>query len=64
MRIVRRLVPAIAGLALLLSATSCEWPEGTRYVDEVFDTYTSTTNVTYRTTTDFQGNTVDLKLDI
>jgi acetyl esterase/lipase len=60
----RRIVPALVGLALLLAATSCEWPEGTRYVDKVFDTYTSTQDVTYRTTTDFQGNQVDLKLDV
>jgi acetyl esterase/lipase len=64
LRRLRRIVPALAGLALLLSATSCEWPAGTRYVDKVFDTYTTTSDVTYRTTTDFQGNTVDLKLDI
>jgi acetyl esterase/lipase len=64
LRVLRRIVPALAGLALLVSATGCDWPEGTRYVDKVFDTYTTTADVTYRTTTDFQGNTVDLKLDI
>lgn len=64
MRTLRRGLPVLAGLLLLLAATGCEWPEGTRYVHRVFDGYTTTENVVYRTTTDFRGNTVDLKLDV
>jgi acetyl esterase/lipase len=61
MKTMRRLVPAVLGVALL---ASCEWPEGTRYVDEVFSAYDTTAGVTYRTTTTHAGQTVDLKLDI
>jgi acetyl esterase/lipase len=64
MRTVRRLVPALVALALVLSAAGCEWPEGTRYVHRVFDDHTSAEDVVYRTTTDFQGNTVQLRLDV
>ena len=64
MRTARRLVPAIVGLALLLTAVGCEWPDNTRYVDQVFATVTTTNDVTYRETTDAQGNPVTLKLDV
>lgn len=65
MKTMRRLVPAVLGVALLASTlTSCEWPEGTRYVDQVFDTYDTTAGVTYRTTTTHTGAAIDLKLDI
>lgn len=61
----RRLVPVVAGLALLLgTTTSCQWPEGTRYVYEVFDAVDVTHNVIYRTATDYQGNPVPLRMDI
>jgi predicted esterase len=65
MKTMRRLVPAVLGVALLASTlASCEWPEGTRYVDQVFSDYDTTSGVTYRTTTTYTGETVDLKLDI
>lgn len=65
MKTMRRLMPAVLGVALLASTlASCEWPEGTRYVDEVFAEYDATTGVTYRTTTTYTGQTIDLKLDI
>ena len=65
MKTMRRLVPAVLGVALLASTlTSCEWPEGTRYVDQVFDAYDTTAGVTYRTTTTHTGAAIDLKLDI
>jgi predicted esterase len=65
MKTMRRLVPAVLGVALLASTlASCEWPEGTRYVDHVFDEYDATSGVSYRTTTTYTGQTIDLKLDI
>lgn len=65
MKTMRRLVPAVLGVALLASTlASCEWPEGTRYVDRVFDEYEATSGITYRTTTTYTGQAIDLKLDI
>jgi acetyl esterase/lipase len=60
-----RLVPVVAGLALLASTTtSCQWPPGTRYVYEVFDAVDVTRDVVYRTTTTWDGQRIDLRLDI
>lgn len=65
MRILRRVVPVAVGLALVATTmTSCEWPEGTRYVHRVFAEVDVTTGVTYRTTTTNAGAPIDLKLDI
>lgn len=65
MKILRRLMPVAAGLALVVTTvTSCEWPEGTRYVHQVFAEVDITTGVTYRSTTTNTGAPVDLKLDI
>jgi acetyl esterase/lipase len=65
MKNLRRLVPAVLGVALLASTlTSCEWPEGTRYVDQVFTDYDVTSGITYRSTTTHTGQPIDLKLDI
>lgn len=65
MRTLRRLVPAVLGVALLATTlTSCEWPEGTRYVHPVFADYDVTPGVTYRQTTTNTGQPIDLKLDI
>jgi acetyl esterase/lipase len=65
MKTIRRLVPAVLGVALLASTlTSCEWPEGTRYVDPVFAEYDTTAGITYRSTTTHTGAAIDLKLDI
>jgi acetyl esterase/lipase len=65
MTTMRRLAPAILGVVLLASTlTSCEWPEGTRYVDQVFTEVEVTRGVTYRSTTTHTGQPVDLKLDI
>lgn len=65
MRTARRLVPAIVGLALLaMTAVGCDWPDNTRYVDPVFGAVTTTRDITYRDTTDAQGNPVTLKLDV
>jgi predicted esterase len=61
----RRLLPVAAGVALLATVTTgCDWPAGTRYVFPVFQSFDSAENVTYRTTTDFRGNSVTLQLDI
>lgn len=60
----RRLVAALGGLALLASAAGCEWPEGTRFVDAVFSEVDVTEGVLYRSTTDYLGWPVDLRLDI
>ncbi|MGH9212219.1 MAG: alpha/beta hydrolase [Acidimicrobiales bacterium] len=64
MRRMRRLLPVVAGLALLASSAGCHYPPGTRYVDQVFDEVTVTSNVVYRTTTNYLGQTVNLQLDI
>jgi acetyl esterase/lipase len=65
MRTARRLVPALVGLALMAAtAVGCQWPDGTRYVDTVFGSTTTTRDIPYRTTTDYQGNPITLKLDV
>jgi acetyl esterase/lipase len=65
MTTMRRLVPAILGVVLLANTlTSCEWPEGTRYVDQVFTEVEVTRGITYRSTTTYTGQPIDLKLDI
>lgn len=65
MKTLRRFVPAVLVVALLAgSLTSCEWPEGTRYVHEVFSDYDLTTGIHYRSTTSNTGQPVDLALDI
>jgi acetyl esterase/lipase len=55
-----------AAMAVVLCAVlaGCQWPPNTRYVNSVFATVDATTNVLYRTTTDFHGSTIDLRLDI
>ena len=66
MKTLRRLAPAVLGVALLATTlTGCEWPEGTRYVHEVFtDPPVRTAGITYRSTTTYTGQPIDLKLDI
>jgi acetyl esterase/lipase len=51
-------------LVAALALVGCEYPPGTRYVDPVFTNVDITTNITYRTTTTYQGVPIDLKLDI
>jgi acetyl esterase/lipase len=53
-----------AGVALAVSAAGCNWPAGTRYVHQVFDEVEVTSDITYRTTTKYDGTPIDLKLDI
>ena len=60
----RRRVAFVVGLVLLLVSAGCDWPEGMRYVHRVFDQVTETENITYRTTTTWDGQPIDLKLDI
>src|SRR5688572_32037281 len=65
MRARRRLLTIVSGALLLAtSMTSCEWPEGTRYVYHVFDNVDVTTGIPYRTTTTYQGQSITLRLDI
>jgi poly(3-hydroxybutyrate) depolymerase len=69
MRGPRRLLPGLVGIgvvAALLGALlpGCDWPEGTRYVHPVFDEVDITRDVVYRHTTTFQGQEIDLKLDV
>jgi acetyl esterase/lipase len=65
MRALRRLLPALLGLGLLASTLGgCEWPDGTRYVDVVFDDVQITRDVVYRRTTTWQGQAIDLRMDI
>ena len=62
-----RLAPLVALVVAVLAATAlagCDYPPNTRYVDPVFSNVDITTAVTYRTTTTYQGATIDLKLDI
>lgn len=59
-----RRAAAVLGLALVAATAGCEWPEGTRFVNEVFPDVDVTSNVVYRSTTDWQGRAVDLRLDI
>lgn len=63
-RRVRRRAGLVVGLVLLLVSVGCEWPEGTRYVHRVFDEVTVTRDVVYRSTTTYDGQPVDLRLDI
>lgn len=64
MRALRRWGGVVVGLVVLSVSPGCDWPEGTRYVDTVFDGVESTVDVTYRSTTTFDGQPIDLKLDI
>jgi acetyl esterase/lipase len=67
MRALRRLVPAVVGLVLATSLGGCDWPEGTRFVHEVFTGQNEIKvheNIVYRSTTTFDGRPIDLKLDI
>jgi acetyl esterase/lipase len=59
-----RLLGGAVATVALLAATGCEWPEGTRYVDTVFDDVEATTGVVYRSTTTHDGAPIDLRLDI
>lgn len=62
---VRRLVPAVLGVALLAATLpGCDWPDGTRFVHRVFDDHEVTAGITYRSTTTNEGDPVDLALDI
>ena len=63
-RVLRAVAAIVAVAALAGVAASCEWPEGTRYVKRVFDEVTVTRDIEYRTTTDYQGNPITLRLDI
>lgn len=63
-RRLRRLVPVLAATAVLATAAGCEWPEGTRYVDEVFDEVEVTSDIVYRTATTHEGEPIELMLDI
>jgi acetyl esterase/lipase len=63
-KLLRRVGPVVAGVLLLAAAASCDWPEGTRYVHEVFDEVDVTQDVIYRTAPDYQGNPVDLRMDV
>ena len=58
------LVAVIGVLLVGIAPAGCDWPEGTRYVFEVFDDVDVTRNVAYRTTTNHLGQTVTLRLDI
>jgi len=60
----RRSVGAVLAVVLIAVLAGCQWPANTRYVNTVFANVDVTSNVLYRTTTDFQGNTIDLRLDI
>jgi acetyl esterase/lipase len=62
----RRFMAALGGLVLLASASvaGCEWPEGTRFVDHVFDEVDITRDVVYRSTTAYNGVPVDLRLNV
>jgi poly(3-hydroxybutyrate) depolymerase len=60
----RRSAGLVAGVALLLVTASCDWPEGTRYVHPVFDDVEVTRDVVYRSTTTYDGQPIDLRLDI
>ena len=65
MTTLRRLVPAVLGMALLASTLpGCDWPDGTRFVHHVFDDHEVTSGITYRHTTTDTGEPIDLQLDI
>lgn len=65
MRRLRGLLPALLAVGLIaVTATGCRWPAGTRYVDEVFGTYTEQLGITYRTAKNASGANVTLKMDV
>jgi len=65
MGIARRLMTAVAAVAVAAGTLAgCDWPEGTRYVDVVFDGYEATTGIPYRTTTTHTGEPITLHLDV
>jgi acetyl esterase len=65
MKTLRRLLPAALCVALLAGTlTSCDWPEDTRYVHQVFTDVDVTSGIVYRTTTTHTGQPIELKLDI
>ena len=65
MKTMRRVLTGLLGLALVASALSgCEWPARTRYVHEVFANYDVTPGIVYRQTTRWNGDPIQLKLDI
>jgi acetyl esterase/lipase len=65
MRAVRRVVTGLAGLAMIATGvTGCQWPDGTRYVDEVFEQVDVTRDITFDTVTDSTGQQVTLELDV
>jgi acetyl esterase/lipase len=64
-KVARRAGVAIAGVVLLAAtASGCDWPPNTRYVDPVFANVDVTTNIPYRTTTTSTGAPITLYLDI
>src|SRR5262245_13225778 len=64
-KLLRRLLPVLVGLALLgASLPGCDWPPTTRFVHRVFSQVELTTGITYRSTTTWDGQPIDLKLDI
>jgi acetyl esterase/lipase len=65
MRTMRRVLPGLLGLALVASSLAgCDWPDRTRYVHEVFADYNVTTGIVYRQTTRWNGEPIQLRLDI
>jgi acetyl esterase/lipase len=65
MSALRRLVPALVAAGVMaFTVVGCQWPDGTRYVDKVFTSYTERLGVDYRTTTNSTGATVTLKMDV
>jgi predicted esterase len=64
-RLLRRVLPALVGLALLgASLPGCDWPDGTRFVHPVFSNFDLTSGIVYRSTTTWDGRAIDLRLDI
>ena len=62
MTTVRRVLPALAGLALLAgSLAGCNWPSGPRYVHPVFAAYDVTPGIVYRQTTRWNGEPIQLR---
>lgn len=59
-----RLLGGAVAVVALLATTSCEWPEGTRYVDRIFNDVEVTSGVVYHSTTTHEGEPIDLRLDI
>lgn len=64
MRVKRFSAVAVAALLVAFVGSSCEWPASTRYVHQVFTDTDATKNVVYRHTTTFQGQPIDLTLDV